>query len=42
MAIQGLFTSLERRVQSTPQTEHFRIVGVSLEAGHVLRMRVQP
>ena len=39
-AIQGLFASLERRVQSTPQTEHFRIVGVSLEAGHVLRMRV--
>ena len=40
-AIQGLFASLERRVQSTPQTEHFRIVGVSLEAGHGLRMRVQ-
>ena len=40
VAIQGLFASLERRVQSAPQTEHFRIVGVSLEAGHGLRMRV--
>ena len=38
--IQGLFSSLERRVASTPQDEHFRIVGVSLEAGHILRMTV--
>ena len=39
-AIQGIFASLERRVQSAPQTEHFRVVGMSLEAGHGLRMRV--
>ena len=39
-AIEGLFASLERRVATRPQDDIFRVVGVSLEAGHILRMIV--
>ena len=39
-AIRGLFASLERRIQTSPQNETFHVFGIALEPGHYLRMAV--